>query len=148
MDLRQLSVKESVLISLRAEGRCVAALESLAQRLEPADPAMTQRLRELAENERSHQRTLSEYDETVDWPREWHLSESAISRILREKLPALFSTDLVLNASPERALETARQIEQESGQFYLELAHTTHDEGSRALFKDLADRELAHLEEL
>lgn len=148
MDLRQLSVKESVLISLRAEGKCVAALEGLAERLSPPDAMMTKRLRELAEHEREHERTLSEFDESLDWPREWHLSESAIRRILREKLPTLFGTESVQNESAERALETARRIEQESGRFYQELADTTQDESSAALFKDLAARELAHLEEL
>jgi rubrerythrin len=148
MEIAQLTLKEAVLLSLRAEQECARVFRALGGSVEPADDPVAQIMLRLAAEEERQVRALQVFDADVPWPAVWRLDEPAIARLLREYFPTLFQHAPSSPLSPSVARQRAEQVEREEERFYEALASSTPEESARQFFRQLAADEHATLEQL
>ena len=144
MKLDHLSLKEHLLLARRAELRCAERLLELSSRIDPPDADLSRRLRGMVLEEESHDAELSRFDAAVPWPLVWRLDERAIGVLLEGYLPTLCRNDGTESEGPDEVRRKVSAIEDESVWFYRTLEKGAQDEGAKALFRGLAEREAAH----
>jgi rubrerythrin len=140
MDLRDLSAKEWLLLSARAEELCVERLGELANRV--TDPELADTLREMASEEDDHSAAIASVDAEVDWPEVWHIDEPAIHQILATHFPTLVGG---CGRNEQEAIgEFVTQVELESVRFYDLLADCAGQMSLRRFFRRMATCERQH----
>jgi pyruvate-ferredoxin/flavodoxin oxidoreductase len=146
MAIADLSVKELLLLSRRAEGECARCFTRLAGRVRPPDERLQRLFQEHAAEERAHDDALAQWDLRAEMPLVWRLTENDIDRLLGEHLPALRKEEPEASVDRQAALETVRAVEEEAMCFYRTLSRQARDPESREFFLSMAHREASHLQ--
>ena len=89
IDLDELSPKEWLLLSTRAELLCVGRLSALANTLASSNETLSVALAGMADDERTHLQHIRAFDEEVPWPALLKVDEGALAILLATHLPTL-----------------------------------------------------------
>lgn len=144
MNLRELGLKEWLLLCGRAEETCVDRFRAAAERV--ADKDLKRILGDLVHEEEDHLEEIRRWDERTRWPIVCHVDEPAIDRLLRHHFPALFEGPA--GGDREAIVRFAKSVEEESARFYRTLAVLASDPASERFFRKIARREERHLQVL
>ena len=142
IDLSQLSAKECVLLSKRAESLCVERLTALAANLAPSDAPLSRSIAEVAEEEQLHLERIAALDEQVPWPALLRLDEPGFRLLLATHLPSLHAGCASLDTDAIQHFIVA--LEQESASLYRALSSHAADARLKSFFAQTAADEERH----
>lgn len=148
MELKDLTLKERLLLSSRVQHDAARFFHTLATNLKPADPKSSQLLENLALDETTFEERVERLDREVPWSTVLHLDERAVRSILHRYLPELYRWVAVRGASPENALKLARDIEREIADFHELLARGLSDGPSQEMLESFCKEERSHVASL
>jgi hypothetical protein len=142
IDLDQLSPKEWLLLSTRAELLCVGRLSALATELEGSDEALSTALAGMADDERAHLQSVRAFDDEIPWPALLKVDEGGLAVLLATHLPTLCRGPSSRDASAVKAF--VQVVEAESTSFYRMLAARARTPELQTFFEQMAQAEEAH----
>lgn len=143
MRLSDLSIKEWIFLSRRAEHEASTRFRDLADKID--EPARTF-LKRLVEAHALDLDLIDRFDERIAMPPMLQLNRPAVDSIVKTHLPALFAQGEI--ATPDGALKFAEELERQLVRFFREISPYTTELVSQRFFEEMAGRTQHHLEDL
>jgi rubrerythrin len=143
-ELQDLSAKECVLLSKRAELLCVERLSALAANLAPHNEKLSRAVASMATDEQSHLERVAVLDAEVPWPALLCLDEPGLRLLLATHLPTLQAGCTARDR--EGVFNFVRTLEEESARLYRSLALHCADMQLKVFFAQVAIDEEQHAE--
>jgi len=141
LDLEQLSTQDLSTLGRYAAEECERRFRGIAAASDPADAALQELLRDMAEEARLQ----GEEDRRLPFGSGRRMSPDGVREFLRASLPSLAKSFGEGTLHRDIAMFYAESLEEEATRFYRMLAEHSHEAGTRSRFVDLSDRERGKL---
>ena len=147
LQLQDLSFKESLRVSDRAERLWRDRLAQIHRSVAPGDRDLATALAELRHDEELHGEALQRMDDNTPMPAVWHLDQRGTETLLAAHFPALMSP---ARPKPTRTnvLAVVDAVESECIRFYRSLAACRASKKERDFFNGMADLEENHCDDV
>jgi len=145
LDLERLTPQDLATLGCHAAEECERRFRGIAQASDPADAALQELLREMADEAHLQVEAPAEERRQLPFGSGRRVTPDGIREFIRASLPSLTKRFGEGTLHRDIAMFYAESLEEEATRFYRMLAEHAHEAGTRSRFVDLSDRERGKL---